>query len=916
MKKNLKSCLSPIYYSEPRIVVDMNDYEMIQNSDLTPDLKHKKTAHMSAAWSFDAATRVRMTLGNPDLSAYRYLTFSVFAADGMGGSFHIRFESDTENGGDSGYCATLPIIRNGWNDYRLELPFLQARLEPRGWDHIRAIVMDCVIGGQPNKTTTVLSFDSFYGWEEEAPKQYVRMPELKGAAVFSKNAAYAIVDRKRVPVSPDFDPNARPYESGGILWLPMAPVAAIRTHRAVVDTKANTLSFSYRRKKYVFFGNSDRYTVNGEEEKLPFLTAVRAGTIFFPADYLCAFFHWRQLFTDPAGPVVLSNRKNVFDGERDAVILRELNAEMTFVQPTGEELLADLHRKISNPDKGRLLLLPEEWMALRKSAKVDGDLKSLLEKCKDVYGKNSEEYRSEPLFSNAEAVLDETAAQKAFDRLTSFAALFRMTGEKHYAERTALECEALANLTDWKANDSIAVAAEIGFGMALAYDWCHTAWSEGRKALLERSMLRYAMRPAVDCYNGKGKMWSNGTSTAAKLNCAFTALALALADIYPETSLRILRHSLRCVIPCFDAYSPDGGYSEGPRGWEKATNALVLLIAMLQSACGKDYGFASALGFAATARFPLYMETENGAWNLHNTTEAPINTCSYGWFTKQYGNTAYAWVRHRDLLFDLKPLCAFDLAFYTPIDREILPELPLDAVYRRAGVAVLRSGWSGEDTYLALHGGSNHEIGGELDAGTFLLEMGGERFFRETGGNEALPVMLRRRAEGQNTMVINPTEAPLPDQNPDAIVPILEARSTTAHAYAVMDMTTTNDLIVKGKRGFLLTNARSLAVIQDELTLSEPATAVWSAYTDAEVTCHGKRTALLKKNGKTLLCKLYGGASAAFEAIPVDGGLTRIRATAEVKEKLRLAVACKLMEENDNRSDKIYDLVSMRAWEI
>ena len=916
MKKNLKSCVERLYFSEPDIVLDVNDYELISRSGLTPDLRHKKTAHISAMWQFANAHRARILLGEPNLSSYRYLTFSVYAVNGEGGSFHIRFESDKEASGEGGYGKTLPILHNGWNDYRLELPFLQARGAVQGWEHIRAIVLDCAIGGQANHSDTQLSFDSFYGWEELAPQSYVRMPELKGAALFSKAASYAIVDRTRLPISPDLDPSARPYEAGGVLWLPMAPIAAIRAHRAVADTKANTLSFTYRRRKYVFYGNSDRYTVNGEEQPLPFRPAVRGSALFFPAEYLCGFFHWRQLFTDPTGIAVLSNRKQIFHSDRDASLLWELNAEITYTQPTGEGIMEDLRRKISNPDKGRLLLLPEEWMALRKSVKTDAALKELLEALKARFGKRSESYLAAPIFAEAAEINAATIASVT-ERLLSFSVLFRMTGEKPYAERAALECEALAALSGWNAESSIADATDLGFAMAFAYDLCHTAWSEGRKALLERTMLRYAMRPGVDCYNGRGMMWRQGTSTAARINRSLTAMALTLAYVYPETALRILRHSVRNAVACFEAYSPDGGYAEGLAGWETATTSLALLIAMLESACGSDYGLSSFCGFAATARFPIHTETANGAWNFHNCPAAPVSTAVFGWFTKKYNNPLYAWLRRRDLTGGSKQPDALDLVFYTPVDEELQPELPPDAVYRNAGAAAFRSDWSSEGSLLALHGGSNHAVGGELDAGSFLLEMGGERFFCETGGNTALPVMLRHRAEGQNTIVIDPVAEPAPDQNPDAVATILEARSTADHAYAVVDMTSTNDLIVKGRRGILLTENRTLAVIQDELTLVSPAKALWSAYTTAKATRIGKRTLLLEKNGKTLLCKLVGGASACFELLPTaDETLTRVCVSVEVKEKLRLAVACKLMNEGTNASEKLYEMKPMRAWEI
>jgi len=103
MKKNLKSCVEQVYYSEPTVLLDVNDYELISAGDLTPDLRHKKTAHMSAAWSFAEKTRARVLLSDPDLSEYRDLTFAVYGQNGEGGSFQSRFESDAENGGESGY---------------------------------------------------------------------------------------------------------------------------------------------------------------------------------------------------------------------------------------------------------------------------------------------------------------------------------------------------------------------------------------------------------------------------------------------------------------------------------------------------------------------------------------------------------------------------------------------------------------------------------------------------------------------------------------------------------------------------------------------------------------------------------------------------------------------------------------------
>ena len=174
--------------------------------------------------------------------------------------------------------------------------------------------------------------------------------------------------------------------------------------------------------------------------------------------------------------------------------------------------------------------------------------------------------------------------------------------------------------------------------------------------------------------------------------------------------------------------------------------------------------------------------------------------------------------------------------------------------------------------------------------------------------------MLRTRAEGQNTIVVDPQDAPAPDQNLDAEATICEAKSTATRAYAIMDMSTTNDLILRGKRGILLTGDRRVAIVQDEMTLSQPANVVWSAYTRAKILSASARTLILEQNGKRLLCKLMGG-SGRFALTSIEGtAFSHITIETTVKDKLRMAVAFRLMDEGVQKSDKLYELRPMSTW--
>jgi hypothetical protein len=296
-----------------------------------------------------------------------------------------------------------------------------------------------------------------------------------------------------------------------------------------------------------------------------------------------------------------------------------------------------------------------------------------------------------------------------------------------------------------------------------------------------------------------------------------------------------------------------------------------------------------------------------------------VDTAVLSFFAKRNDDADLALMRRAQLAEGQKTLDPLDFLFYVPVKKGQNLHLALDAVYRRAGLAVMRSDWGREANVLGLHGGSNAVMGGDLDAGSVLLEMGGERFFCETCGETSLPILLRKRAEGQNTLVVAPAEDSIPDQDPAAIAKLLEMRGDADRAYAVVDMSTANDLILRGKRGVLLTDRRSVAVIQDELTLAEPAEVVWYAWTRANVVLNKSgRCAYLSQNGKTMVCRIGGvGSPARFETESFgESGLTRLSVRVEVKERLRLAVSCKILEAGESRSQKLYELVPVSRWGV
>ena len=133
----------------------------------------------------------------------------------------------------------------------------------------------------------------------------------------------------------------------------------------------------------------------------------------------------------------------------------------------------------------------------------------------------------------------------------------------------------------------------------------------------------------------------------------------------------------------------------------------------------------------------------------------------------------------------------------------------------------------------------------------------------------------------------------------------------------MVDLSTTNDAIVRAKRGVMLTQNRSVAVIQDELTLAHESLVVWTAWTRAAVKLNQSgRAAKLTQNGKTLACKLCGiGSPARFTAEPLEGtDYTRLTLRISVKERARIAVVCRLLGDGESPAQSVYDVIPMSKW--
>ena len=165
---------------------------------------------------------------------------------------------------------------------------------------------------------------------------------------------------------------------------------------------------------------------------------------------------------------------------------------------------------------------------------------------------------------------------------------------------------------------------------------------------------------------------------------------------------------------------------------------------------------------------------------------------------------------------------------------------------------------------MGFKAGDNRAGHSHLDLGSFILETQGVRWALDLGGDDYnLPGYFDRnrwdyyrlRAEGHNTLVLNPGSGP--DQDPEAAAAIFRFRSGPDLSLAIADLTPAYARQAQRVwRGLSLLNRRQV-LIQDEIQAEKPVEVLWALHTAAEVRLSpDNRTAYLSLGGARLAARI------------------------------------------------------------
>ncbi|TNJ62242.1 hypothetical protein FE784_31655 [Paenibacillus hemerocallicola] len=459
-------------------------------------------------------------------------------------------------------------------------------------------------------------------------------------------------------------------------------------------------------------------------------------------------------------------------------------------------------------------------------------------------------------------------SRQVLSRANTLAFVYQISQDTRYAERLWDELEAAAAFPDWNPVSFLSTA-EMTNAFAIGYDWLYQYWSPTRRAALENAIINMGLTPGIQGYYDSAWWATTNNNWNIVTNSGLGIGALAVGDKAPELADEILRRSMNNLPIAIAEYAPDGAYPEGVGYWAYATSYLVPYIAALETALGDDYGLADLPGLSDTGKYPIYMSGSSGTtFNYYDSSIGRQNIGDLLWLGQRHNEPTYGW-------WTLQGSGATPryLLWYDPskIESPISAGLPLDASFRGSEVVTMRSAWQTPDAlFVGFKGGLNGENHGDLDLGTFVLDAFGQRWAEELGQeNYGLPgywsdgpngqrwTYYRKRAEGQNTLVVQPGAGP--DQDVPAEGEIVRYESGATEAFAIADLSAAyaSRGVTDWQRGVKLLDNRSQILIQDELTASDPVESWWFMHTraDIEIGPDG-RSALLKIGNERMLARI------------------------------------------------------------
>lgn len=332
-------------------------------------------------------------------------------------------------------------------------------------------------------------------------------------------------------------------------------------------------------------------------------------------------------------------------------------------------------------------------------------------------------------------------SRSALKRATTLSFAWRLSKDERYLRRLEALLTAVSDFSDWNPSHFLDVA-EMSLGVAIALDWTgedlHPEVRVQAKDALMEFGLKAGEAPEVQYVYSGHNNWNQVCNTG------MVAAALVLADEDPGLAARVINRMVETLPTVLATYGPDGVYVEGAMYWSYGTRFNVALYDMLETAIGTDFGLDEFPGFMESASFVQLLKAPSG--NYFNYYDSRLRGGYLGallWFAMKTGEPGF--VMRKEILDIAKEesspsgssgrLVPVQLLWYLRYQEGEGKSLPLNWYGRGENpIGIFRSAFDDPNAlYLGFKGGkaSNHH--GNMDAGSFVLELNGVRWAMDPG---------------------------------------------------------------------------------------------------------------------------------------------------------------------------------------
>ena len=505
-----------------------------------------------------------------------------------------------------------------------------------------------------------------------------------------------------------------------------------------------------------------------------------------------------------------------------------------------------------------------------------------------------------------EYVLDEEdsilpISREVISRMVILGYAWQMTGNEKYAERAKAEIEKVCSYDDWCTSHFLATA-EMALAVSVAYDWLYDYLDEETKTLMTEKVWEYAIYSALN--DNHWFTWSKNNWNSI----CYSGIGIACMTFYDydtDSAAEFLSMCYENMPIAFENFTPDGVYAEGPGYSQSGMNSIVYFVATSKNFFGTDFGMSEIAGFKELGKFPVYITTPTGVFNFGDNKARMCFTPALHWYAAEYDSPLLACYQ----MWDDPGVFIADTSGNTEISgkgrENALSLLWYDRSYTAEtadfsdeslcmnlnsdvgqDIVLMRSAYLDKNaTFAGIKGGYNFINHGDLDIGTFVFDSMGVRWAEELGPGpyDAPNYFLNtpaggrwknysKRAEGQNTLVINPNMT-LDDQ-------YVLAQSDFIHyaplesdngCVCTLDMTDAYRMngVTKAERSFELYGNYSSLKITDNVKCLFKSDIYWFMHTkaDIEISEDGK-TAILTIGDKQL--KATSHADGTFSVMKAE----------------------------------------------